>query len=73
VYKINGIGLDRIIRGVAGVVLIAIGFLRTGRESTFFWAIGTVMLVTGITGACAFGSSCSVEPVKVKIKEEDEK
>lgn len=72
-HKIKGISIDRIIRGVAGVVLVVLGIVRKGGDNTLLLSLGAVMVFTAVTGVCGFGSSCAVEPVKVKIKEEDEK
>ncbi|MEI7543091.1 MAG: DUF2892 domain-containing protein [bacterium] len=69
--KVFGIALDRLIRGFVGVLLVIVGFLNHSSEHVFFLTIGAVMIITAITGACAFGTSCEVKSVKVKIKEEE--
>jgi len=71
--KIYGIGLDRIVRGVIGAGLLTAGFINQGRWHDLMLAVGAVMLITAVTGACAFGSSCAVEPVKAVVKKEDVK
>ena len=69
--KKNTATIDRIIRGVMGGLLVAAGFFDYRGTHLFFWALGSMMLITAITGACAFGSSCAVEPAKVAVKKED--
>ncbi len=51
---INEAGLDRIIRVVLGVVLLALGWggVVTGGWGTFLKVAGFLPLLTGITGFC---------------------
>jgi hypothetical protein len=50
--KMNENGLDRIIRVVLGVVLIALWFMTPhGSWSWLYW-IGVIPLVTGLVGWC---------------------
>lgn len=48
--------LDRILRGAAGVVLLALALVTTLISSPFlFWAamiVGVILLVTAVTGFC---------------------
>jgi hypothetical protein len=52
--KINESGWDRIIRVIAGIVLLALYFVGTvtGALGIIFLVIGAVALVTGVVGFC---------------------
>jgi hypothetical protein len=52
--KINESGLDRIIRGVLGIVLLALYFagVVTGGLGIVFIVLGAVALITGVVGFC---------------------
>lgn len=69
--KKKPVGIDRIIRGIIGALLITAGFFDFRGAHLFFWALGSMMLITVVTGVCAFGSSCAVAPAKVSVKKED--
>ena len=67
-FKINEGGLDRTVRIIAGLIMLAGFFLMP--EATYRWAflIGVIPLATGIVGSCpvysVFGiSTCSVKRV----------
>ena len=51
---VNESGMDRIIRAVVGIVLIALawGAVVTGVLGTVFVILGAVLLLTGIVGFC---------------------
>lgn len=44
--------LDRIIRVVIGVVLVAAGFFVSGVTAIVLWVLGGIALFTAITGFC---------------------
>jgi Inner membrane protein YgaP-like, transmembrane domain len=50
----NESGIDRIIRAVLGIVLIALAASSavTGALGIVFWVVGAVLLLTGIVGFC---------------------
>ncbi len=50
----NESGIDRIIRAVVGIVLIALAASSavTGALGIVFWVVGAVLLLTGIVGFC---------------------
>ncbi len=50
----NESGIDRIIRAVVGIVLIALAAssVVTGAVGIVFWVVGAVLLLTGIVGFC---------------------
>ncbi len=50
----NESGIDRIIRVVVGIVLIALAAssVVTGTLGIVFWIVGAVLLLTGIIGFC---------------------
>jgi hypothetical protein len=52
--KINESGLDRIIRVVLGIVLLALSFAGTvtGGLGIVFIVLGAVALITGVVGVC---------------------
>jgi hypothetical protein len=52
--KTNESGLDRIIRGVLGIVLLALYFAHvvTGGLGILFIVLGAVALLTGVVGFC---------------------
>jgi len=52
--KANESGLDRIIRVVAGIVLLALYFLGTvtGAVGIVFIVLGAILLLTGVVGFC---------------------
>ena len=51
---VNESGMDRIIRAVVGIVLIALawGGVVTGALGTVLIILGAVLLLTGIVGFC---------------------
>ena len=51
-FKNNVGGIDRIIRIVAGVALLAAYFLTTGGPWHWLYLIGIVPLATGLMGSC---------------------
>jgi uncharacterized membrane protein len=51
--KTNENGIDRIIRGIAGVALLAVGLVFVkGTLGIVLAVVGAVLLVTGILGFC---------------------
>lgn len=50
--KVNEGSTDRYLRIAFGLVLFALALMTGGLISTIFWILGTVMLVTGLTGFC---------------------
>ncbi|MEI7543088.1 MAG: DUF2892 domain-containing protein [bacterium] len=44
--------VDRIIRVVIGVVLVAAGFFVSGVTAIVLWVLGGIALFTAITGFC---------------------
>jgi hypothetical protein len=56
--KVNESSMDRIIRVVAGLALLALGFsgMVTGTLGTVFKILGFVPLLTGLVGFCPFYS-----------------
>jgi hypothetical protein len=51
--KLNEGNVDRIIRGVVGVILLVVGFVFVkGTIGVVIDVIGVVLLVTGIVGFC---------------------
>ncbi len=50
----NESGIDRIIRAVVGIILIALAAssVVTGALGIVFWVVGAVLLLTGIVGFC---------------------
>ncbi len=50
----NESGIDRIIRAVVGIALIALAAssVVTGAFGIVFWVVGAVLLLTGIVGFC---------------------
>lgn len=51
--KLNGSNIDRIIRAVAGVVLLYLGFgVLSGGLGIVSGVVGAVLLVTGAVGFC---------------------
>jgi hypothetical protein len=52
--KVNESSIDRIIRVVAGLALLALGFsgMVTGTLGTVFKILGFVPLLTGVVGFC---------------------
>ncbi len=50
----NESGIDRIIRAVVGIVLIALAAssVVAGALGIVFWVVGAVLLLTGIVGFC---------------------
>jgi hypothetical protein len=52
--KANESGLDRIIRVVAGIILLALNFagIVTGGLGIIFIVLGAVALLTGVVGFC---------------------
>ncbi len=65
--KKNEDTIDRIIRVIAGLVLITLGM----QYAAWLWILGLIVLGTGLVGWCgiyqALGiSTCSVKPTEVK-------
>ena len=52
--KTNKLGLDRIIRVIAGIVLLALYFAGTvtGVMGIVFIVLGAILLLTGVVGFC---------------------
>lgn len=55
--KVNEGGIDRVIRVLVGIVLLAVAFLKLGVMDGSVWGIvaavvGAVALVTGLAGFC---------------------
>ena len=52
--KQNESNVDRIIRGVLGIVLLAVAFLvvPAGTLQIVLAVIGAILLITGLTGFC---------------------
>ncbi len=50
----NESGIDRIIRAVVGIILIALASssVVTGTVGSIFWIVGIILLLTGIIGFC---------------------
>ena len=51
-FKTNVGGLDRTLRIVAGLVLLALFLFGPGEGYRWFFLIGLVPLVTGLAGTC---------------------
>lgn len=51
-FKVNEGAADRIIRIVAGVVLLALFFLYPDASWRYWTLVGIVPLVTGLIGTC---------------------
>ena len=51
---VNELSVDRIIRGVVGIALLAsaLGGIVTGGLGVFLMVIGAVLLLTGVVGFC---------------------
>lgn len=68
--KANVGGIDRVLRIVAGIVLLALVFVLKSEDGLWLWGlIGIVPLTTGVMNWCpAYGlfgmSTCSVEEKK---------
>lgn len=65
-FKVNEGPVDRIVRVILGIGLVAGGFFVKGVFSIALWVVGGVLLLTGITGFCGlyvlFGiNTCPVE------------
>lgn len=52
--KMNESGLDRVVRVVAGIVILAVGWggVVTGGWGTFLKVVGFLPLLTGLVGFC---------------------
>lgn len=52
---VNESNIDRIIRVVAGIILLTLSFggVVTGALATVLIVVGAVLLLTGLTGFCA--------------------
>ena len=61
--KTNEGTLDRILRIIAGIVLIALVF--TGPQTTWGW-VGLVPLLTGLFGTCPLYSMLGINTCSVK-------
>ncbi|MCX8093197.1 MAG: DUF2892 domain-containing protein [Candidatus Goldbacteria bacterium] len=51
-FKVNEGPIDRIVRSILGIGLIAGGFFVKGIISIVLWVAGGILLLTGITGFC---------------------
>ena len=62
--KQNESNIDRIIRVVAGIVLIFIGFSGGGGLAIVAGVIGAVLLFTGILGFCPIYAALKIGTLK---------
>lgn len=65
-FKVNEGAADRIIRIVAGVVLIALFFLYPDASWRYWTLIGIVPLVTGLIGTCPIYAMLGISTCPVK-------
>lgn len=65
-FKSNVGGVDRMLRIVAGVVLLALFFLYPDASWRYFALIGVVPLVTGLFGTCPVYSLLGMSTCPVK-------
>lgn len=68
-FKSNVGGVDRMLRIVAGVVLLALFFLYPDASWRYFALIGVVPLVTGLFGTCPVYSLLGMSTCPVKKPE----
>jgi len=59
--KVNESGIDRIIRIIIGIVLLALVFV--GPKTSWGW-IGLIPLITGIVGVCPLYSIFGIKTCK---------
>jgi hypothetical protein len=59
-------GIDRVIRIVVGLALIAGFFLNSGATYSWLYLIGIVPLLTGVFSTCALYSLIGVNTCSVK-------
>jgi hypothetical protein len=59
-------GIDRILRIVVGLALIAGFFLNSGATYSWLYLIGIVPLLTGVFSSCALYSLIGVNTCSVK-------
>jgi uncharacterized membrane protein len=63
--KGNESALDRVLRALTGVMLLALGyFSRTGWLRIVFLAIGAILLITAATGYCTIYSLLRIKTRK---------
>jgi hypothetical protein len=64
--KTNESGLDRIIRVVAGIVLLALSFTGTvtGGFGIVLIVLGAVALLTGVVGFCPLYALLKIKTIK---------
>lgn len=65
-FKNNVGGIDRIIRIVAGLALLAAFFLTTGGAWHWLYLIGIVPLATGLMGSCPLYSILGLSTCPMK-------
>jgi hypothetical protein len=63
--KVNESPRDRALRGLAGVMLVGLGyFSRTGWLRAVFLVLGAIMLVTAATGWCSIYALLGIKSAK---------
>lgn len=65
-FKSNVGSLDRVLRVIAGIVLLALFFIYPDASWRWFTLIGVVPLVTGLMGTCPAYSILGISTCKVK-------
>ncbi len=63
--KVNESGIDRGVRIVVGIILIALVFV--GPKTEWGW-IGLIPLITGIVGACPLYAVFGIKTCKTNLK-----
>ncbi len=63
--KVNESGIDRSVRIVVGVILIALVFV--GLKTEWGW-IGLIPLITGIVGTCPLYAVFGIKTCKTNLK-----
>ena len=64
--KNNVGGLDRAVRVIAGVVLLAMFFMYPDASWRYFTLIGVIPLLTGLFGTCPLYSILGLSTCRVK-------
>lgn len=68
-FKVNEGPIDRAIRVIVGIALIAAGFFVSGITSIVLWVIGAIFLLTGITGFCGLYVLLGINTCPLKNQE----
>jgi len=66
--KANEGKLDRIIRVIFGLGLIAGGFFATGTGAIVLWVLGGISFVTGAIGFCGLYAIFGINTCEIKKK-----